>query len=68
MSKVVANEKPYEGWLQIAAAMGCTDRTARRHAKAGKLRIAWDPFGRVYAYREWVQKWAEKWSRTNQAA
>ncbi len=72
MTRVIVDGPPYEGWLQIASAMGCHERTARRWSRhpdpEKRVKVAYDPFGHVYAYRAWIDEWTRRNSRTNHAA
>lgn len=72
MSRPRVEDAPYEGWLAIAAAMGCHERTARRYAahpvQRRRVQVAHDPFGRVYARQEWIAKWVADNTTTNKGA
>lgn len=68
MTRIV-DGPPYETLAQLAAALGVTERTVRRWIKhpdpMKRLKVGYDPHGRVFAYREWVRDWAKRNSRTN---
>jgi hypothetical protein len=71
VSRPVITEVAISGWYGIAAAMGCHERTARRWARhpdpEKRLRVAFDPFKRAYAFPSWIRAWTEANTRTNAA-
>ncbi len=70
--RVVENPTPdkhYDGWKDIAAALGCSVRTAMRLSRLAaddvrRLEVRYDLRDRVWAYHSWVERLTKRTTRT----